>query len=183
MDLHIPKQYQSTDRLRINKQEMNNIALNCETYSSFVWVSTDQRIVTTKIRLSLRKNDIRTTTTKHYDCALLNDKDIRDKYTLALRNKYDVQQKQIETPTPNEEYENTHLEATGEFIPTKQRRKYWVQWETLAVREKHADVKAASKFNRKNPTNTNTLKLKKAQNEFGNIYLKKQTEYIQNQIG
>ncbi len=34
----------------------------------------------------------------------------------------------------------------------------------------------------KNPTNTNALKLKKAQNELASIYLKEQTEYIQNQI-
>ena len=89
------------------------------------------------------------------------------------------------THTPNEEYEkfrNTHLEAAVEFIPTKQRTKYWVPWKTLAVREKCADVKTASKCNRKNPTNTNALKLKKAQNEFANIYLKELIEYIQNQI-
>ena len=43
-------------------------------------------------------------------------------------------------------------------------------------------MKTASKCNRKNPTNTNALKLKKAQNELANIYLKEQTEYIQNQI-
>ena len=49
-------------------------------------------------------------------------------------------------------------------------------------REKRADMKTASKGNRKNPTNTNALKLKKAQNELANIYLKEQTEYIQNQI-
>ena len=55
-------------------------------------------------------------------------------------------------------------------------------WETLAVREKRADVKTASKWNRKNPTNTNALKLKKAPNELPRIYLKEQTEYIQNQI-
>ena len=54
----------------------------------------------------------------------------------------------------------------------------------MAVREKRADVKTASKCNRKNPTNTNTnaLKLKKAQDELANIYLKEQREYIQNQI-
>ena len=54
----------------------------------------------------------------------------------------------------------------------------------LVVREKHADVKTASKCNRKNPTNTNAnaLKFKKAQNELANIYLKEQTAYIQNQI-
>ena len=86
---------------------------------------------------------------------------------------------------PNEEYENfinTHLEEAAEFIPTKQRTKSRVPWETLAVREKRADMKTASKCNRKNPTNTNALKLKKAQNELANIYLKEQTEYIQNQI-
>ena len=66
----------------------------------------------------------------------------------------------------NENFVNTHLEAAVEFIPTKQ-RKYRVPWETLAVREKYADVKTTSKCNRKNPTNT--LKLKKAQNELANI--------------
>ena len=70
----------------------------------------------------------------------------------------------------------------AEFIPTKQRTEYRVPWETLAVREKHEDVKTASKCTRKNPTNTKDLKLKKAQNELANIYLKEQTEYIQNQI-
>ena len=43
-------------------------------------------------------------------------------------------------------------------------------------------MKTASKFNRRNPTNINALKLKKAQNELANIYLKEQTEHIQNQI-
>ena len=57
-----------------------------------------------------------------------------------------------------------------------------IPWETLAVREKRADVKTASKCYRKNPTNTNALKLKKAQNELASIHLKEQTEYIQNQI-
>ena len=43
-------------------------------------------------------------------------------------------------------------------------------------------MKTASKCNRKNPTNTNALKLKKAQNKLASIYQKEQTEYIQNQI-
>ena len=50
------------------------------------------------------------------------------------------------------------------------------------MRGKHADVKTAYKCNRKNPTNTNALKLKKVQNEFANIYQKEQTEYIKNEI-
>ena len=43
-------------------------------------------------------------------------------------------------------------------------------------------MKTASKCNRKNPTNTNTLKLKKAQNELASRCLKEQTEFTQNQI-
>ena len=84
-------------------------------------------------------------------------------------------QEKTETHIPNDKYENfvnAHLEAAAECIPTKHRAKPRVPWETLAVRKKSADVKTASKCNRRNPTNTNALKLKKAQNEFANIYLK-----------
>ena len=121
----------------------------------------DQRIVTAKIRLRLRKNATRRTTTVDYDWVLLNNRNIKDKYAIALRNKFDALQK-TEIHTPNDEYENfinSHLEAAAEYMPTKQR----TPWETLAVREKRADVKTATECNRKNPTNTNALKLKKAQ--------------------
>ena len=107
-------------------------------------------------------------TTIHYDWALLNNKDIRDKYQIALRNKFDALQEKTETHPLNEEYVNfvnAHLEAAAKYMPRKHRTKSRVPWETLAVREKYADVKTASKCNRKNPTNTNALKLKKVQNE------------------
>ena len=61
-------------------------------------------------------------TTVHFDGSLLNHWGIRDKYALALRNKFDAQQEKIETPTPNNEYEifiNVHLELALEYIPTK----------------------------------------------------------------
>ena len=159
--------------------------MNCEAYSSFVGVSSDHRIVTAKIRLSLRKNATRTTTTIHYEWALLNKKYTRDKYVIALRNKFDALQEKTETRTPNDEYENfvkAHLEAAAKYIPTKHITKSRVPWETLAVREKRTDVKTASKCNRKSPTSANALKLKNAQNELASIYLKEQTSYIQNQI-
>ena len=63
----------------INKKWKNS-AINCEAYSSFERVSSDHRIVTAKLRLSLRTNATRRATTKHYDWALLNNRDIRDKY-------------------------------------------------------------------------------------------------------
>ena len=157
--------------------------MNCEAYSSFEGVSSNHRIVTAKIRLSLRKNATRTATTKHYNWALLNNRDIRDKYVLELKNRFQTLQEKIEKGIPNDEYENfvnAHLEADATCIPTKPRTKYRVPWETLAVREKRTHVKTAAKSYRKNPTNTNALKLKKAQNQLAGIYLKEQSEYIQN---
>ena len=150
------------DYVLINKKWKNS-ALNCEAYSSFEGVSTDHRIVTAKIRLSLRKNDKRTATTKHYDWALLNNKDVRDKYVLELRNRFETLQEKTEKSTPNDEYENfvnAHLEAAAKYIPTKIKTKYRVPWVTLAVREKRALVKTASKNYRKNPTNTKCPKTK-----------------------
>ena len=69
------------DYVLINKKWKNS-AMNCEAYSSFEGVSTDHRIVTAKIQLSLRKNAKRTETTKHYDWTLSNNRNIRDKYVL-----------------------------------------------------------------------------------------------------
>ena len=149
--------------------------MNCEAYSTFEGVSSDHRIVTAKVRLNLRKSATRTATTKHYDWALLNNRDIRDKYALELRNRFETLQEKTEKATPNDEYENfveAHLEAASKYIPTKPRTQYRVPWETLAVREKRALVKTASKSYRKNPTNTNAPKLEKAQYQLAGICLK-----------
>ena len=172
------------DYVLINKKWKNS-AMNCGAYSSFEGVSSNHRIFTAKIWLSLRKNSKRTATTKHYDWALLNNRDIRDKYVLELRNIFEILQQKTEKSTPNDEYENfvnAHLETAAKCIPTKLKTKYRVPWETLAVREKRALVKSASKNYQKNPTNTNARKLKTAQYQLAGIYIKEQTEYIQNQI-
>ena len=124
-------------------------------------------------------------TTKPNNWALLNNREIRDKYALKLRNRIEILQEKTEKSTSNDKYENfveAHLEATSMCIPTKPRTKYRVPWETLAVRQKCALVKTAYKSYRKSPTNTNARKLEKAQYQLTGIYLKEQTEYMQNQI-
>ena len=133
--------------------------MNHKAYFSFEGMSSDHWIVTAKIQLSLWRNTTWTTITVHYDWSLPDNRDIRDKYALTLRNKFDVLQEKTEKHTPIDKYENfvyAHLEAEAECIPTKQRAKPRVPWETLAIRKKHIDVKTASKCNRNNPTNINT---------------------------
>ena len=63
--------------------------------------------------------DKKTKTSVHYDWALLSNRDIRERYVLALRNKLDVQQEKTETHTPNDEYGNfvnVHLELANTCI-------------------------------------------------------------------
>ena len=66
---------------------------------------------------------------------MLNNRDISNKYTIALRNKFDALQEINETLTPNDEYENfvnAHMDAAAaaaaaaECIPTKLKAKYRV---------------------------------------------------------
>ena len=57
------------------------------------------------------------------------------------------------------------MEAPVDCILTKLKGKYTPPWETLAVKEKHDDVKSVSNANKRNPTNAKTQKLKKVQNE------------------
>ena len=83
------------DYVFINKKWKNS-AMNCEAYSSFEGMSSDHQIVIAKIQLSLRKNATQISTTKHYDWALLNKRDIRDKYVLALRNRFETLQVKTE---------------------------------------------------------------------------------------
>ena len=148
-------------------------------------VSSDHRIVTAKVRLSLRKNATRKATTKHYDWALLNNRDIRDKYALELRNRFEALQEMAEISTPNDEYENfveAHLEAAAKCIPTKPRTKYRAPWEKLAVREKPCTCEDCLQKLSKEPNKHNARELEKAQHQLTGIYLKEQAEYIQIQI-
>ena len=73
----------------------------------------DHQIVMAKIRLNLHRNVAKTATAAHYNWSLLNNRDIHDKYTLTLRNKFDAFLEISETPTPNDKYENfvnAHIE-------------------------------------------------------------------------
>ena len=68
------------------------------------------------------KKTTRTATTKHYDWALLNNRDIRDKYALELRNRFETLQEKTEKGIPTDDYENfvyAHHEAAAKCIPTK----------------------------------------------------------------
>ena len=82
------------DYILLNKKWING-NLNCEVYSSFEGVSSHHRIVTAKICLSLPRNKKQIDKTTDYNCSSLTNRDISNKYTVTVRNKFDTLQKDI----------------------------------------------------------------------------------------
>ena len=65
---------------------MENSALNCVAYNTFVGVKSDHRIVTAKIRLSLRANIKKSSNTVHYDWSTLaTNADIQQQFTVSVK--------------------------------------------------------------------------------------------------
>ena len=113
-------------------KKWNDCSLNCKIYSSSEGVC-DHRTAMAKIQWSQRMIK----TTVQYNWPMLNYRDIRGRYTLTLWNKCNALQ--ISETPPNDYYEsffNVYLEAAAEYIPTKQRDKPRLTWETLAIRKK-----------------------------------------------
>ena len=100
-----------------------------------------------------------------------------------MRNKFNTLWETSERPTPNVEYEHfvtSYIEAAAECFPTKPKAKCRVPWEAIAIREKWGRMIIASLFDKRNPTDSNAQKLKKAQREL--THNKEQLEYIQSQM-
>ena len=69
------------------------------------------------------------------------------------------------------------METAAECIPTKPKAKNRVPWEILAIRKKRDNLKTVSLYNKRNQTNTNLQKLKKAQRELTSTYQKEQKTF------
>ena len=119
--------------------------INCELYSLFEKVSSYHRIVSAKKRLILRRNKKQTVKTTSYDLSSFTNRDINNKYTVSMRNKFDTLHETSETRTPNDEYENFVTAQMGvttvECIPIILRVKCRVPWESQEVSNKRDNLK------------------------------------------
>ena len=77
------------DYILINKKWINS-DLNCKAYSSFEGVSSNHRIFTVKIHLNISRNTTQTAKTTVYDWSSINNRDICNKCTITVRNKFDT---------------------------------------------------------------------------------------------
>ncbi|XP_072048490.1 uncharacterized protein [Amphiura filiformis] len=109
------------DYILVRKKWRNSL-LNSEAYSSFASVGSDRRIVSAKMRLSLRKSKT-AARRRQYDWKLLStDSNLQKQYTIKVRNRFQPLENISETTT--EKYERlitAHTEATDKTVPVRKK--------------------------------------------------------------
>ena len=173
------------DYIIINKKWQNS-ARNCRAYNSFVTVSSDHRIVTAKIQLSLRANKKKTSGTIRHDWShLANNPEISDKFIVSLKNRFAALQESDEQHTATARYKNFEIackEAANKIIPPKERTKKRKAWESEEISRLRKEVQDRAKLKNTDPSNDNKDKFKAAQTKLTERYEKEQAEFLQTKI-
>ena len=153
------------DFIMLNKKWKNSLK-NCEAYSTFSSLGSDHRVVTAKIRLSLRMCKTRSKTV-NYDWSALKNEEIQRKYTVAVRNRYEAlcsnEQSVTETAITYENFIKANTEVAEKIIPKKKihRKKHLSEQPgIIASREKVKEAFASYQV-QSNPENLEILKREK----------------------
>ena len=101
---------------------MVNSVKNCEAYNSFSSIGSNHRIITAKIKLSLRYNKKRTKIMT-YDWSVLKNKNTSKEYSIMTRNRFEILNKNKEYDgSATSLYENVvkaNDETSNLLIPKK----------------------------------------------------------------
>ena len=113
------------DYIMIRKKWMNSVK-NCEAYNSFSSIGSDHRIITAKIKLSLRSNKKRTKRMT-YDWSLLKNKNTSKEYSIMTQNRFEILIKNKDCDgSATSLYENfvkANDETSNLLIPKKEKLK------------------------------------------------------------
>ena len=173
------------DYILINNKWKNS-ALNCEAYSTFCSVGSDHRIVTAKIRLSLRqtkpsgKEKIRYSWNK-----LLNEDKIKDMYIVEVCNRCQALQDLHADEDANQMYENiksAHEKPAEISLPVKAKIKQHVPWESENIIEKREMVKNAYEVCLRRNTRSSAAKLEEAKQDLQGFYDREQEKFVNQKI-
>ena len=173
------------DYISVNKKWINSVQ-NCEAYNSFEGVSSDHRIVSKKVQLSLRANKKKSSRKPPFDWKQLSSNaDIRNKFTITLQNRFSqLQNEDNDNINPNNTYinfMNAHKQAAEDCIPLKHKIKHKVPWENEIVEQKRECLKMLANQKNKTPTSTYIRNYRKARQELEETYNIEQHKYIQEQ--
>ena len=109
----------------ITRCKWRNSVLNCEAYNSFANVGSDHRVVTAKIKLSLKANSKAPTRRTTYDWKVFaKDPTLQEKYSVEVRNRFSALADENQTAT--EQYGHfiqVNKDVTAAVVPPLTRKK------------------------------------------------------------
>ena len=173
------------DYLLINTKWRNS-AKDCRAYNTFAGVRSDHRIVSAKIRLTLRANKVKSSKNPPFDwSSLKKDPDIANRFTVHLRNRFDALQTDNENNSPNTTFNNFVLsceEAAQETIPLKKKTKRHVPWDTNEIVKKRDKLRKMLQLKNADPSTINITNFESAKFDLDTTYEKEQTKYLKGKI-
>ena len=161
-------------------------ALNCNAYNTFEGVSSDHRIVSGTFQLSLRATKKQSQTSPRLDWKQLkSDPHLKDRFCLALSNRYEALLSETESPSTDEKYSAfvaAHNEVANENVPLKTKIKYRAPWDNDKISQERANLKDTAKIKNRNPTWRNISKFNEAKEKLDAAYKQEQLTYLQKKI-
>ena len=119
------------------RRKWRNSILNAEPYSTFNSVGSDHRVVSMRVRLSLRVP--KPSPRIHHDWkALSASPDLQARYTVEVRNRFELLGGEEDPNAMYERFVEANVEATKECVPVMERVR-------TSPRSKHPEVVAARK--------------------------------------
>ena len=161
------------DYIIINQKWKNSVK-NCGAYNSFVSVASDHRIVTAKIRLSLRANKKKRNNNIPYDWSTLkDDSDLRNTFIIRVNNRFTALQDKSQTRNADTTYSNfeTAIKETAfDTIPLKPKIKKHTPWENREIYEKREQLHKAANVKQSNPSPENIAYYENALSDLKEAY-------------
>ena len=165
------------DYILVNKKWKNSIH-NCESYNSFSSVGSDHRIVTAKVKMSLRKC-VTPPDKDNYNWSSLRDSDLIKLYTIRIKNRFESLCNSNETIS--ETYNNlinANKETAKELIPSKQKSKKKRIAKDMRVVEARQKVEEASIVYFREPSDENRESMQQHKDGLRQIYDEIQEEEL-----
>ena len=161
--------------------------VNTEVYNTFSSIGSDHRIVTMKVRLSLRAPKSKTPARTKYDWrAFSESSELQDRYTLIVRNRFEALKVDQNPVTANDTYEcfvAANKTAMDKVVPKKvreQRKTFSKHPDVIRARE---EVEKAYKLIIADTSESNRHKLNSAKQVLHSAYDQLQEKELAEQIG
>jgi len=161
------------DYILIRKKWRNSV-VNSEAYSTFASTGSDHRIVSSKIRLSLRANVKSPPRRITYDWSFFKgNPQMQANYTVEVKNRFEALQDREDEMDVTKKYEcfvKANAEATSNLVPTLKRRKRASLAANRCIVEERENVQRANRRYEHNTTEDRRQEVRHSNNNLNRAY-------------